>query len=93
MILNEGLEYRIETMTDIYKREIIQRIQMFENNKTRVAISLGITLRTLYNKLSEFNLEHYITDEKGRRNDKQRTHKNTRGLPRGENNGPEWSVK
>lgn len=44
------------TLDEMAKSEIIKRLEYFENNKTQAAASLGITIKTLYNKIHEYGL-------------------------------------
>jgi DNA-binding NtrC family response regulator len=42
------------TLYDLEKRFILKALTYFEGNKTQAANALGITLKTLYNKLHEY---------------------------------------
>ena len=42
------------TVHELEKRYILQALKYFEGNKTRAAHALGITIKTLYNKLHEY---------------------------------------
>lgn len=44
------------TLHELEKRYIIKTLQLCSNNKTKTAQTLGITIKTLYNKLHEYNL-------------------------------------
>lgn len=48
-------EDKVLTLAELEKREIIARLTA-NNNKTQVAMSLGITIKTLYNKLHLYGL-------------------------------------
>ena len=42
------------TLHDLEKRYILKALGYFEGNKTQAANALGITIKTLYNKLHEY---------------------------------------
>jgi DNA-binding NtrC family response regulator len=42
------------TLDQICKKEIAERMKFLNNNKTKVAESLGITVKTLYSKLHQY---------------------------------------
>ena len=42
------------TLYELEKRHIIKALNYFEGNKTQAANALGITIKTLYNKLHEY---------------------------------------
>lgn len=44
------------TLSDIQKAYVLRSLQYFEGNKTKVAAALGVTIKTLYNKLHEYGL-------------------------------------
>jgi two-component system, NtrC family, response regulator AtoC len=46
------------TLEELEKRLIIETLQANENNRTRTAQVLGISIRTLRNKLHEYDLKH-----------------------------------
>lgn len=46
----------MKTISEMERELIIERMAYFEGNKTQTAHSLGITIKTLYNKLHEFGL-------------------------------------
>lgn len=48
------------TIKALEKAHINNALSYFNGNKTLVAKSLGFTLKTLYNKLEEYQLSHYI---------------------------------
>lgn len=47
---------RLMTLDEIWICEIEKRMQIFKCDKVRVAQSLGITNKTLYNRLHQFGL-------------------------------------
>ena len=47
-------EYPSMTLNELEKKYIMKSLDFFEGNKTRVAKTLGITIKTLYNKLHEY---------------------------------------
>lgn len=47
---------KMKTMDELWVSEIEKRMQIFRGNKTQVADSLGITKKTLYNRLHQFGL-------------------------------------
>ena len=47
-------EYPSLTLHELEKKYIMTSLDFFEGNKTRVAKALGITIKTLYNKLHEY---------------------------------------
>lgn len=50
-----AVEYRPElSLYDLEKRYILKALQHFGGNKTQAAQNLGITIKTLYNKLHEY---------------------------------------
>jgi DNA-binding NtrC family response regulator len=44
------------TLGDLERRYIIQALEHFDGNKTQAANALGITIKTLYNKLHEYGV-------------------------------------
>lgn len=44
------------TLSDIQKAYVLRSLQYFEGNKTKVAKALGVTIKTLYNKLHEYGI-------------------------------------
>lgn len=48
-----------QTLASIEKMHILNTLRSLNNNKTQAAKSLGISIRTLRNKLKEFNLESH----------------------------------
>lgn len=50
------------TIDEWIKYEIIRRMTYFSNDKQRVSDTLGITVKTLHNKIRQHNLEgEYVT--------------------------------
>lgn len=45
---------RLQTLFELERDIILGRIDHFRGNKTRAAMSLGITLKTIYNKLKKY---------------------------------------
>lgn len=45
------------TLYEINKKIILDRIKLYNGRKDRAAASLGITLKTVYNKLDRYNAE------------------------------------
>lgn len=53
------------TLHDVQKTYVLRSLQHFKGNKTKVAKSLGITIKTLYNKLHEYGIfEKFSTYKK-----------------------------
>lgn len=42
------------TLGELERRYIIKALEYFDGNKTQAAHALGITIKTLYNKLHEY---------------------------------------
>lgn len=49
---NDGPPFR--TLAELERRTIEARVIAFDGNKTKAAKSLGISLKTLYNKLNAY---------------------------------------
>ncbi|MBN1115540.1 MAG: sigma-54-dependent Fis family transcriptional regulator [Oligoflexia bacterium] len=47
-------------LADIEREHILGSLQYFNSNKSKTASALGITLKTLYNKLNRYELEGWI---------------------------------
>jgi DNA-binding NtrC family response regulator len=45
-----------ETLEDVYRRLALKTLAYFDGNKTQTAQSMGITLKTLYNKLHDWGI-------------------------------------
>lgn len=55
----------MKTISEVEREMIIERLEFYEGNKTQAALSLGITIKTLYNKLHQFGLfEKYAIHKK-----------------------------
>ena len=53
------------TLYELEKRYILKALNYFEGNKTQAANALGITIKTLYNKLHEYGeFERYAVHSK-----------------------------
>jgi DNA-binding NtrC family response regulator len=57
---NRGIE---GTAAEIEKRAVLERLKAFNGNRTRTAASLGISRRTLLNKLAEWKQEDEASQE------------------------------
>lgn len=53
-IIDIPMEYSIETLSENEKKHILKTLEHFDGNKTQAANALGITIKTLYNKLHEY---------------------------------------
>lgn len=54
-------DYGLDTdisLSDLEKRQIIKTLSKMDGNKTRVAETLGISIKTLYNKLKTYNISY-----------------------------------
>jgi|WetSurMetagenome_2_1015567.scaffolds.fasta_scaffold1528039_1 DNA-binding NtrC family response regulator len=47
----------MKTLQEIEKEVILERLAAFNGNKTKTAQSLGVTLKTIYNKLEVYAKE------------------------------------
>jgi len=56
----QSLENNPEKIDDIERRHILKSLDYFNGNKSKTATALGITLKTLYNKLNKYNVEGWI---------------------------------
>lgn len=50
-----GLQH-FKTLREIEKEEIIKRMEYYKGNKAQTAGTLGITIKTLYNKMKEYGI-------------------------------------
>lgn len=50
------------SLDDLEKQHILRTLAFYNNNKTRAAASLGITIKTLYNKLHRYGLIKELKD-------------------------------
>ena len=58
-------EYPSLTLSELEKKYIIKTLDFFNGNKTKTASTLGITIKTLYNKLHEYGeFEKYAIHSK-----------------------------
>jgi DNA-binding NtrC family response regulator len=48
---------RVEPLEDLERRAIMEALETFNNNKTQAARALGISLKTLHNKLKRYASE------------------------------------
>ncbi|MGR3292466.1 MAG: helix-turn-helix domain-containing protein, partial [Candidatus Scalindua sp.] len=46
------------SLSDLEKQHIINTLSKMNGNKTRVADTLGISIKTLYNKLKAYNIPY-----------------------------------
>lgn len=53
---NEIVQRDFRSLWDIEKDHIIKAMEVFEGNKRRAAEALGITIKTLYNRLHAYDL-------------------------------------
>jgi len=44
------------TLASVEKKHICATLKSFSGNKTRAALAMGITIKTLYNKLHSYSL-------------------------------------
>lgn len=51
---NEGSAPRLPTLDQIERQVIEYRLQLFDGNKSQAAKSLGVSLKTIYNKLNAY---------------------------------------
>lgn len=55
-----SLENIPDKIDDIERRHILKSLDYFNGNKSKTASALGITLKTLYNKLNKYNVEGWL---------------------------------
>lgn len=58
-------ESKVMPLDDLERIHILKTLEMFYNNKTRASKALGITVKTLYNKLHRYGMEHLIQASNG----------------------------
>ena len=58
--LNVMLDRMRQLMKDLEKEAIIRTLRFFNNNRRKTARSLGVSERTLYRKIEDYNLEPKI---------------------------------
>lgn len=56
----QSLESIPDKLDDIERRHILKSLEYFNGNKSKTATALGITLKTLYNKLNKYNVEGWL---------------------------------
>lgn len=49
-----------QKLADIEREHILNTLQYFNGNKSKTSTALGVTLKTLYNKLNKYELEGWI---------------------------------
>ncbi len=53
----EGVPYPMfPTLEELEREHILKALERHKNNKTHAAAALGVTLKTLYNKLHDYGL-------------------------------------
>jgi two-component system response regulator AtoC len=55
VVVKASSKNEILTLEDVEKNHILQTLSFFQQNRTRAAEALGISIRTLRNKLKEYN--------------------------------------
>ncbi|MBK9292856.1 MAG: sigma-54-dependent Fis family transcriptional regulator [Oligoflexia bacterium] len=60
LTVNNSLELAVTTIAEMEKKLIYLALEKTNNNKTRAAEILGISIRTLRNKLNEYNLKSEV---------------------------------
>lgn len=48
----------MKTLEEIEKEVLVERLKVFDWNKAKVAKSLGITIKTVYNKMSRWKIPY-----------------------------------
>lgn len=46
----------MKTLDEVEKEQVLKALVVFGNNKSRAAAALGVTVKTLYNKLHKWGL-------------------------------------
>ncbi len=54
VVIERGRFGRVEPLDEIERRAILEALEAFSNNKTQAARALGISLKTLHNKLKRY---------------------------------------
>lgn len=49
-------DHDLPTLAEIERTVIRQRLKIYRWNKTRTALSLGISLKTLYNRMHDYGM-------------------------------------
>jgi DNA-binding NtrC family response regulator len=57
VVIERGRFGRVEPLDEIERRAILEALESFANNKTQAARALGISLKTLHNKLKRYARE------------------------------------
>ena len=57
VVIERGRFGRVEPLDEIERRAILEALEAFTNNKTQAARALGISLKTLHNKLKRYARE------------------------------------
>lgn len=61
-VVVEAPAYTEMTLEELEKRHIISTLEHLEGNKTKTAKTLGITVKTLYNKLHSYGMIEYLKE-------------------------------
>ena len=54
---------KIQSLESVERAYILKALDIYKNNKTQTAKALKITVKTLYNKLHRYGMEHLIQNE------------------------------
>ena len=57
VVIERGRFGRVEPLDELERRAILEALEAFSNNKTQAARALGISLKTLHNKLKRYARE------------------------------------
>jgi DNA-binding NtrC family response regulator len=60
-------KYRLRTLAETERRCIIKTLKHCNGNKTHAAKSLGISQKTLYNKIADYDLREQFVKEKAKK--------------------------
>lgn len=79
------------TLESIEKEAILQALRFFRGNKTATALALGIAIRTLDNKLAQYETEKKAMEEvqDGQRRKRQEFQDRARGVSQSQQNEDE----